>query len=211
MSQYLLAFLAALFGVIGTGVGVFAAFVPTELIAKRDYYERLMKFWSLLQFEREQIIIQSGKFHDLSVDSFAKIDATLSPISLAAWHAALSNSEFIGGADPDVITNLAASYVLLERLNAAVDNYKLVCVAIDLAYSEGRVRGMHKEMQSEGDVVKAHFESLQTDEDRERQECERKLRSKQGQITGLSIFAIIIFSAAILACIVLGILLYING
>jgi len=79
----------------------------------------------LLQFEVERIIIYSDKFHDLSTDSNPKVDTMLSPISLAAWNAAYSNSEFIGAADPVLIGDLAACYVLLERLNAAVENYKL--------------------------------------------------------------------------------------
>jgi len=133
MSQYLLAFLTALVGVVGTGIGVLAAFVPTELIGKRDYYERITKFWSLLQFEVAQIIIYCPKFHDLpTVDKESKIDTTLSPISLAAWQAALANSEFIGAVDPVPIRNLAACYVLLERLNAAVENYKLFCATANV-------------------------------------------------------------------------------
>jgi hypothetical protein len=214
MSQYFLAFLTAIIGVLGTGIGVLAAFVPTELIRKRDYYERLAKFWTLLQFEVERIIIYSDKFHDLSTDSNPKIDTTLSPISLAAWNAAYANSEFIGAADPVVIGNVAACYVLLEGLNAAVENYKLFCATTTIAtlpnFGE-RVRGLHQEMQRESDSVRAEFESCQSSIPRQVQQYEKKTKSKQRLITGLTIFAVIVFSATIVACVILGILLYRYG
>ncbi len=211
MSQYLLAFLAAIIGVLGTGIGVLAAFVPTELIGKRDYYERLAKFWVLLQFEVERIIIYSGKFHDLSTESNPQIDTTLSPISSAAWNAAYANTEFIGAADPVLIRNVAASYVLLEGLNAAVENYKLFCATTTIAPLPNlgeRVRGLHQEMQRESDSVRAEFESCQSDIPRQIQHYEEKTKRKQQLITGLTLFAVIIFSATIVACVILGIFLY---
>jgi hypothetical protein len=214
VSQYLLAFLTAIIGVLGTGIGVLAAFVPTELIGKRDYFERLAKFWALLQFEVERIIIYSDKFHDLSTGNNPQIDTTLSPISLAAWNAAYANSEFIVAADPVLIRNIAASYVLLERLNAAVENYKLFCATATMAtipnFGE-RVRGLHQEMQYEADIVRAEFESCQSSIPRHVQLYQRRAKSKQQLIIGLSIFAVTIFSATIGACVILGILLSRSG
>jgi len=214
MSQYLLAFLTAIIGVLGTGIGVLAAFVPTELIGKRDYYERLSKFWTLLQFEIERIIIYSNKFHDLSTDGNPRIDTTLSDISLAAWNAAYANSEFIGAADPVLLRNVAACYVLLERLNAAVENYKLFCATTNIATLPNfgdRVRGLHQEMQRESDIVRSEFESWQSNIHRQVQQLEKKTKRKQRLITGLTIFAIIVFSATLVACVFLGIFLYRYG
>lgn len=210
MSQYLLAFLTAIIGVLGTGIGVLAAFVPTELIGKRDYYERLAKFWTLIQFEIERIIIYSHKFHDLSTDN-PQIDTTLSPISLAAWNAVYANAEFIGAADPVLIASVAASYVLLESLNAAVENYKLFCATTTIATLPNlreRVRGLHQEMQRESDIVRAEFESCQSAIPRQVQRYEKKAKRKQLIITALTIFAVIVFSVTIIACAILGIFLY---
>jgi hypothetical protein len=180
------------------------------LIGKRDYYERLAKFWALLQFEVERIIIYSAKFHDLSTESHPQIDTTLSPISLAAWNAAYANSEFIGAADPVLIRNVADCYVLLERLNAAVENYKLFCATTTIAtlpnFGE-RIRGLHQEMQREADIVRDEFESCQSSIPRHVQRYERKAKSKQRLITGLTIFAVTVFSATIGASVILGILL----
>lgn len=214
MNQYLLALLTAIIGVLGTGVGVLAAFVPSELIGKRDYYERLAKFWALLQFEVERVIIYSDKFHDLSTENNPQIDTTLSPISQAAWDAAYANSEFIGAADLVLLRNVAACYVLLERLNAAVENYKLFCATTTIAtlpnFGE-RVRGLHQEMQREADIVKAEFESCQASIPRQVQHYGKKTKSKQRLIAGLALFAIIVFSTTIVACAILGILLSRSG
>ncbi len=214
MNQYIFAFLTALVGIVGTGIGVLAAFVPTELLGKRDHYDRLAKIWGLLEFEIGQIITYSGKFDDLSTAGNPPIDPTLSPLSLAAWQATLSNGEFIGAADPLLLHNLAASYVLLEGLNAAVANYKLFCATTNIALLPNfgeRVRELHKGLQREATIIKAEFEDQQSHLPRQIQQWEKQTKRQQRLITSLSIFALIFFSIIIAVCILLGSLLYRYG
>ncbi len=91
--------------------------------------------------------------------------------------------------------------------NAAGENYKLFCATTTIAtlpnFGE-RVRGLHQEMQRESDSVRAEFESCQSTIPRQVQHYEKKTKSKQRLITGLTIFAVIVFSATIVACVILA-------
>jgi len=66
-------------------------------------------------------------------------------------------------------------------------------------------------MQKEADIVKSDFESWGRNIPRQVQEYEKKAKRSQRLITGLSIFALIVFGATLIACAILGKLLYQYG
>ncbi len=72
-------------GVFGTGIGILASLYPVELTGKRDYYQRLVKMWRLLDFERNDIVRQSEDRADHLSDAESPIPMIISSFPFTAW------------------------------------------------------------------------------------------------------------------------------
>src|SRR5260221_13753271 len=106
----LLTFVAALVGVVGTVVGIYASLHTVELIGKRDYYQRLVKLWKLLDFERNAIVKQSKDKADHLSEAESPTPMIISSFSTVAWQAIRANGELIADTPQELLNRLIGSY-----------------------------------------------------------------------------------------------------
>ena len=208
MSQdnILLTFIVALVGVIGTGIGIMASLIPIELTGKRDYYQSLVKMWRLLDFEQKALV----KHFENPANHLAEAPEPR-PIMIAflpatAWQTVRSNGEFITDAPANLLHTFNASYEMVDRLNAAINQYTIFSATTNIATMPNfpdRVRGFHTIINTQYSVLAIQFHNLEGQIAQQIKILEGKTRIAQKWIDGLKWFAWVVFGSVLIASVVL--------
>lgn len=181
----LLTFVAALVGVFGTGIGILASLYPVELTGKRDYYQRLVKMWRLLDFERNAIVRQSEDRADHLSEAESPIPMIISSFPFTAWQTVRSNGEFIADTPQELLNSLNASYGMLERLNITLTNYSTFYVSANTATSSqisDRIRDYHITISQQRLNLALQFRELEGKIALQIEMCKKELKRKQREI-----------------------------
>jgi len=210
----LLTFIVALVGVIGTGVGILASLIPIELTSKRDYYQRLVKMWRLLDFEREALL----KHYENPANHLAEAPEPR-PMMIAflpttAWQTVRSSGEFLTEAPSDLLTTLNASYEMVDRLNATINHYTIFSATTNIATLPNfpdRVRGFHTIINTQYSVLAMQFRNLEEQIAQEIKILAGKAQAAQKWVDVLKWFAGVVFGCVLIASIVLVLLLVLHG
>lgn len=127
-------FALALVGVVGTGVGVIASLIPTEIVAKRDHHDRVAKMCNILSLEAARIDVWCQEYIRITHEVMEAVKQnsdyapglhTFSRMPFVAGQAALSNSDFVAQIPNQTVTPLSRAYSQLDLLNALIDSYSL--------------------------------------------------------------------------------------
>jgi hypothetical protein len=224
LSAYWLAFIAALIGVVGTGVGVIAALIPTMLTGKRDYFQRLVNLWSLLLIEARTVPVQCKSYKNSPPASKAAQDkvpimavAMLSPLPLTAWRVISANGEFVSSLSEKLLQQLYTAYANAEQLNAAINFYTLytsTAAMMNHSYPNTemqRVEDAFALILKQSDQVIQIFSNLQQPLTSQIEANQRRVRQYDRWIFWLSLIGGTAFVAAIVACILLAVLIHLYG
>jgi hypothetical protein len=224
LNVYWLAFIGALIGVVGTGIGVIAALIPTILTGKRDYFQRLVNLWNLLYAEAKTIPIQCMDRKENTpasntTQSMVPLEnvAAISPLSLTAWHAVSANAEFVASLTEKQVQQIYRAYVLAETLNASINFYALyTSTAAMMNHSfpntdlERVKEAFTRILKQDEEVIQA-FSNLQDPLTKQIAGCQRSAERYERWMILLSWISGVIFGAAIIACAILAVVIYFHG
>jgi len=206
----LLTFIVALVGVIGTGVGILASLIPIELTGKRDYYQRLVKMWRLLDFERRALVKHCDDPANHLAEAPEPRPIMISSLPLTAWQTVRSNGEFIAAAPPELLNALYVSYEMVDRLNATINHYTIFSATTNVAilpnYAD-RIRYFHTIINSQYSTLSMHFRDFEAQIAQQIKMLEKKADSAHKWIDRLKWIVGFVFAGVIIASIFLALLL----
>lgn len=224
LSTYWLAFIAALIGVVGTGIGVIAALIPTMLTGKRDYFQRLVNLWTLLRQEARTLPVECKNYKHAAPASNTAQDkvpitavAMLSPLPLTAWRVVSANGEFVTSLPEQLLQQLYAAYACAEQLNAAINFYTLytsTAAMMNHSYPNTetqRVEDAFTLILKQSEQVMQAFSNLQQPLTKQIEANQRSVRQYERWIFWLSLTAGTAFFAAIVTCLLLAVLIHLYG
>src|SRR5260370_30421663 len=224
LNVYWLAFIGALIGVVGTGVGVIAALIPTMLIGKRDYFQRLVNLYSLLHFEIDAVSVQCKDYTSRTPvpDTTQQLVplttvAMISPLPLTAWRVVSVNGELITSLSEQLLQQIYRAYAFAEELNASVNFnalYTSTAAMMNHSYPNTdvqRVGDAFALILKRSDQVIQAFSNLQNPLIRQIEDNQRMAGRYKRWIFWLGVIGGILFSAAIITSIMLGSLIYLHG
>jgi len=205
----LLTFIVALVGIIGTGVGILASLIPIELTGKRDFYQRLVKMWRLLDFEQKALVKHFENPANHLAEAPEPRPMMIPFLPATAWQTVRSNGEFITDTPANLLHTLSASYEMVDRLNATINQYTIFSATTNIAavpnFSD-RVRGFHTIINTQYSVLALQFQNLEGQIAQQIKTFEEKTRSAQKWIDFLKWFAWIVFGGVLIASVVLVLL-----
>jgi hypothetical protein len=205
----LLTLVVALVGVVGTGVSIYASLHTVELTGKRDHYQRLVKLWKLLDFERKAIVEQSEDQADLLSEAESPTPMIISSFSTVAWQAIRANGELIAEAPQELLNRLIDSYGIVERLNITLTNYATFNVSANMTSSgqfSARIGNYHRSINQQRSILALEFRDLEKKITPQIEMYEKALKRQQKKIDVFSWGSRIIFS--ILAVVILAYAIY---
>ena len=203
-------FIVALVGVIGTGIGILASLIPIELIGKRDYYQRLVKMWRLLDFEQKALVKYFENPANHLVEAPEPRPMMIAFLPATAWQTVRSNGEFITDAPANLLHTLNSSYEMVDRLNATINQYTIFSATSSIGAVPNfpdRVRGLHTIINTQYSVLAIQFQNLEGQIAQQINILEGKTHSAQKWIDILKWFAWIVFGGVVIVSIFLVLLL----
>lgn len=132
--MFLTALALAFVGVLGTGIGLLASLIPSDLVAKRDHHQRIAKLWLVLNLEVARIrgsCMRYISLTEVAIDTMKQDPKgqfpvhALSRLTSGAGQAALSNGDFVAQTPDQIVIHLSRIYSQLDLVNALIDGYTI--------------------------------------------------------------------------------------
>jgi hypothetical protein len=206
----LLTFIIALVGIIGTGIGILASLIPIELAGKRDYHQRLIKVWKLLDFERNALISQCENPADYLPEAPAPRPMIVASLPSSAWQSVRSNGELISDAPQELLNSLNIAYEMVARLNVTLDHYSIWAStpnADQLEIFHDRTRYYHRIINSQRTTLAIQFRDFERQIAQQIKMHEKIIHSTQKWINSLKWIAGVVYGCTVIASLVLVVLL----
>ncbi len=207
LRNILITFIVSLVGVIGTGVGVVASHIPTELTNKRDFYQRLTSIWKLLDFESKAITNSCTVHNNLPTGPNPTI-GVLPIITTTAWQVTVSSGEFIAEVPEDIIEKLGAAYSAIGTTNMMIHQYTLfVSTSSALSNYGDRISGYYATLKKMSLTTMPLFQDLQQQFAHQIKINEEKTNNAQRLIDRLKNFGATVFIGTLVVSIILAVVL----